>query len=384
MAKMDGNWLLTGGALLFAAVCPQACQSLDNTVVEDNEVVLEYLDDIAVQVMQPEISITLEHLDVLIDSIQALENESISSTSLELSLAQDAFATTMLQWQRMEVFQIGPWSSSLLSDVGQDLRDDVYSWPLVNSCRIDQVTASKEYLAEDFFEASLVSVRGLDAIGYLLSVSVDSTCPSQVPPISDGVWAELSEDEIQHRRIEYAQVLAEGIKSTLLVGSEQWSNGFPHDLYENQSEALNDVFNAMLYVEEMVKERKIAHPLGLRPECSTDCYLDVEGGDSVAYLIANLQAFELLFTLGTDDGGMTGVLSDIGEGEIANQIVTNTQLTIEKLETLEDSLAASIQQSPEDVQSVLDVLSDVTSPLKWDLAAVLRLEVPKSTAGDND
>ena len=219
---------------------------------------------------------------------------------------------------------------------------------------------------------------------YLLSVSVDSTCPSQVPPISDGAWAELSEDEIQHRRIEYAQVLAEGINSTLLVGADQWSNGFPHDLYENQSAALNDVFNAMLYVEEMVKERKIAHPLGLRPECSTDCYLDVEGGDSVAYLIANLQAFELLFTLGTDGGGMTDVLSDIGEGEIANQIVTNTKLTIERLETLEDSLAVSIQQSPEEVQSVLDVLSDVTSPLKWELAAVLRLEVPKSTAGDND
>ena len=383
MARMDGNWLLTGGALLFAAVCPQACQSIDNTVVEDNEVVLEYLDGIAAQVMQPEIAITLEQVDVLIDSIQTIDNET-ETPSVNLVTAQNAYYATMLQWQRMEVFQIGPWSSSLLSDVGQDLRDDVYSWPLVNECRIDQVTASQEYLSEDFFEESLVSVRGLDAIGYLLTLSVDSSCPSQVPPMSDGTWAELSAEEIQRRRIEYALVLAEGVRETLELGAELWSNGFPHDLYETQSAALNDVFNAMLYVEEMVKDRKIAHPLGLRPECSTDCHLDVEAGDSVAYLVANLQAFDLLFSLGADDGGMSAVLRDIDEGDIAMQIVANTQLTIEALESLEASLDVSIQQSPEDVQTVLDTLSNVTSPLKWDLAAVLRLEVPKSTAGDND
>lgn len=73
-----------------------------------------------------------------------------------------------------------------------------------------------------------------------------------------------------------------------------------------------------------------------------------------------------------------------GEADIAEEILGNTQLTIEALDGLENPLASTIQDSPSDVEAVLDTLSIVTNSLKWDLAAVLRLEIPDSTAGDND
>lgn len=378
MAKMDGNWLLTVAALGVISVQPQACQSLDNPAINDSVVVTDYLDAVATDVMQPEIATTLESVEVLIEAIRTLE-----PSTIKMENAQNAFADTMLQWQRMEVLQIGPWASSLTSDVGEDLRNDIYSWPLVNPCRIDQETASQTYLEEDFVDTALVSMRGLDTIGYLLSASTESICPSQVPPISDGSWEALGEDAIFQHRIEYALVLAEDVQARLLGAQDQWADGFPHDLYTSQSAALNDVFNAMLYVEEMVKDRKLAHPMGLQ-DCTTDCHLDIESGDSVAYLVANLESFERLFTLGDETGGMIAVMEELGEQDIALSIVSQTRLSVEALNIIDAPLSNVIQDSPEQVETAIEMLSEVTTPLKWDVAAVLRLEIPESAAGDND
>jgi predicted lipoprotein len=230
---------------------------------------------------------------------------------------------------------------------------------------------------------ALVSVRGLDTIGYLLSASTESSCPSQVPPISDGSWDTLGEDAIFQQRIEYALVLAEDVQARLLVAQDQWADGFPHDLYASQSAALNDVFNAMLYVEEMVKDRKLAHPMGLQ-ECTIDCHLDIESGDSVEYLIANLESFERLFTLGDETGGMVAVMEELGEQDIALSIASQTRLSIDTLSAIDAPLSNVIQDSPEQIETAIELLSEVTTPLKWDVAAVLRLEIPDSAAGDND
>lgn len=302
MAKMDGSWLLAGCAAVILCLQPQACQSTENTTINDSEAVKAYLDGVATDVMQPELSDTLTSVSSLIEALQLLQTDLASDERLDE--AQTALSATLFQWQRMEVLQIGAMASSLNSDVGEDLRDDIYSWPLVNDCRIDQVTASQGYQEDNFLADSLVSVRGLDAIVYLLSAPAESSCPSQVPPVSDGAWAQLDSLEIQQRRVDYALVLAEGVQETLQYAQTQWQAGFPYALYDSQSAALNDVFNAMLYVEEMVKDRKLAHPMGLQPECNTDCYADVETGDAVAYLRTNLDSFERLFTLGVENGGM--------------------------------------------------------------------------------
>ena len=149
--------------------------------------------------------------------------------------------------------------------------------PLSNPCRIDQVTATQDYLSEDFIDTALVSMRGLDAVEYLLFAPVETECPSQVPPLSDGSWDSLSDVDIQSRRLEYALVLAQTIQDDLEDAQLLWSKDFPFDLYKSNVKALNAVLNAMLYAEEMIKERKLHHPLGLKDECSVDCHLEVEG-----------------------------------------------------------------------------------------------------------
>ena len=54
---------------------------------------------------------------------------------------REQYRATMLIWQELEVMQIGPARSSLSSVAGKDYRDNIYSWPTVNPCRIDQNTA---------------------------------------------------------------------------------------------------------------------------------------------------------------------------------------------------------------------------------------------------
>ena len=158
-------------------------------------------------------------------------------------------------------------------------------------------------------------MRGLDAIEYLLFAPIETECPSQVPPLSDGTWAALTEAEIQSLRLEYALVLAQSVQDDLAVEETLWAKDFPFELYESEAKALNAVFNGMLYAEEMIKERKLHHPLGLKDECSVDCHLEVEGlyaNVSTEFLIANLKGLSAIVE-GTDSGGFRQVLIGVGE-----------------------------------------------------------------------
>ena len=71
-------------------------------------------------------------------------NDAIES----LSEARSSWADTMNLWQEAEVYQVGP-SASLqaleLATGAMGLRDEIYSWPTVNSCRVDQEVLESVY-----------------------------------------------------------------------------------------------------------------------------------------------------------------------------------------------------------------------------------------------
>ena len=62
--------------------------------------------------------------------ISALESASADASSSELLLeAQEKWLNTMIQWQELEVMQVASLGSSLTTVGGQDVRDNIYSWP---------------------------------------------------------------------------------------------------------------------------------------------------------------------------------------------------------------------------------------------------------------
>ena len=385
MARMDGNWSLTVVGVLFLALQPQACRDeVTSRIANDSTDVQPFLTDFAVNVVSERLTLVSEQNAAL---ISALESASADASSSELLLeAQEKWLNTMIQWQELEVMQVASLGSSLTTVGGQDVRDKYLFLPLSNPCRIDQVTATQDYLSEDFIDTALVSMRGLDAVEYLLFAPLETECPSQVPPLSDGSWDSLSDVDIQSRRLEYALVLAQTIQDDLEDAQLLWSKDFPFDLYKSNVKALNAVFNAMLYAEEMIKERKLHHPLGLKDECSVDCHLEVEGlyaDISTEFLVANLEGLTAIVE-GTDSGGFRQVLLGVGEEEIADEFEKILDSLITQLEEMEEPLGTLIETNPEKLDVFQEDLSRLTSLLKWDIATVLEMEIPQQSAGDND
>ena len=385
MARMDGNWSLTVVGVLFLALQPQACRDdVASHRLNDSTAVKLFLTDFAVNVVSDRLTLMSEQNASL---VSALEAASADASSTEMLLeAQQKWFDTMIQWQELEVMQVASLGSSLTAVGGQDVRDNIYSWPLSNPCRIDQVTATQDYLSDDFIDTALVSMRGLDAVEYLLFAPLETECPSQVPPLSDGSWQALSDVDIQGRRLEYALVLAQTVQNDLEEAQLLWSKDFPFDLYESDVKALNAVFNGMLYAEEMIKERKLHHPLGLKDECSVDCHLEVEGlyaNISTEFLVANLKGLSAIID-GTDSGGFRQVLLGVDEEGIADEFERTIDVLINQLEEIEEPLVDLIATNPEKLDDLQEDLSDLTSLLKWDIATVLEMEIPQTSAGDND
>ena len=389
MAKTAGNWGVTSVGVAFLALQPQACRDevVSHPLASETTLVETYLQEDVSSVVLEQLDQVDPQLDVLLQSLQELADDVDVQSSWDN--AQSEWFNTMVLWQPLEMMQIASLGSSITAVGGEDIRDNIYSWPLVNPCRIDQVTAPMDYGKADFVETALVSVRGLDAMEHLLFGSLETDCPSQVPPVSDGSWSALSDSEIRQRRVDYAIVLVKNIQENVDAAISSWENGYPMDLYESPVKALNAVFDAMLYMEEGVKERKLSYPMGLTLDCDSDCSAEVEGvlaQVSIDFIVANLQGMTLLLE-GKESGGMLALLDSVGETELSEELWSVHLQAVSEAEALKDAMLSMeelVEAQPEELNTLLETISTYTSLLKWDVAAVLEMQIPQSSAGDND
>ncbi len=300
-------------------------------------------------------------------------------------------------WQELEAMQVGPAASSLTAAGGLDLRDELYSWPTVNRCRVEQELVEDVFDEADFFSANLVNSYGFDALEVLLfAPGYANDCPPQVPINADGTWDDLGEAGIDLQRARFSAVLAEGVSTVADELVTEWSAdggdfaallanpGEGDSPYEDETLALNALYDALFYLEIRTKVYKLATPLGLR-DCTT-CQDDVEApyaGVSHEWIAANLRGFRTLFT-GGEAYGFDDLLLDVGHGDLSDDI----------LAALDDADAAAaaltvpvdVAAKGDDTAAVAlhDALAVVAGLVKNELATVLMLEVPSEGAGDND
>ena len=312
--------------------------------------------------------------------------------------AQDAWWNAMATWQELEVMQVGPAGSSLTAAGGLDLRDELYSWPSVNTCRIDQETIDEAWNSSSFFAERLVNVYGLDALEYLLFMEdSENTCPGQLDINATGEWDDLGDLGVWQNRSAYAHSIAMHVYD---VGQDiqlKWDpNGgnFGNQLsmsgksgsYDDSTAALNAVFDALFYLETHTKDEKLAHPLGLLDCGSTDCLEDLESPHaqgSAAWVHANLLGFQKLFT-GADGTGMDDLLVEMGHQDLADRMNGNLALAIDTSGSLDIELDALFMKDQTTALRLYDEVKAVTDDLKGDLSTVLALQIPNEAAGDND
>jgi len=324
----------------------------------------------------------------------------------ELEAARMAWMKAMFAWQKVEVFQVGPVGDKAKRVGGQNLRDEVFSWPTVSTCSVDKELVYDRFSDDSFFSQTLLNAYGLDALEYLLfEHSMDNTCSvlsdiNSTPP----KWSDLSEAELQQRRAGYAHEIAQQLTTTAKEITDAWSStggnfvtsltqpGTADSQFETEQAALNDLFAALFYVELIVKDQKLALPAGLTVDCmEMNCPDKLESRwskHSRQNVLANLQAFRQAFVGGDENDathiGFDDYLAAVNSEQLSTQMLQAVDATITLLEGQSETFADALAAQSTNMVDAHDQLKGLTDLLKTQFVSVLGLEVPREGAGDND
>lgn len=354
------GWWLLGALGAAAAIWPTACVEPAGNGI-DSAPVLEGMGQ----------NVVIPALDAYARSLDALQMEVVRwDETGEIAGTRAAFAQAIERWQVVDVLRVA-------LDDGSDplaLRDETYSWPVVNACRVDQVTASKEYA--DGVGNLLVNARGLDALEHLIYAESNNACPSDVPPNSDDTWSAVI--DLDAERAAYALAIVDHLQQQEDAFRSTWETAQPVDLQA--------VLDGLFVFETEIKDAKVGHPLGLIDCDAFDCAGAAEGlpqSDSSAWVAANLRGFRDLFT-GGDGTGIDDLLIGVGSEGVSVEVVERATSAIAMAEALDGSLSTNILDNRQAVVELYDELNAVDDLLRGEVTSMLSLQVPAVVGGDND
>ena len=310
-----------------------------------------------------------------------------------LSTAQNSWTKAIGIWQQAELMQVGP-----LLENDARLRNNIYSWPTVSSCGVDFDvmffrTGTVNGGAYDITQRT-ANRRGLDALEYLLfNDNLASSCSTAAPDS----WDNLTDSEKQVARCEFAVEVAVDIRNSAETLVNAWQQhtaqlkqaGEAGSGFASEHEAVNRISDAMFYLDSTTKDGKIALPLGILGDNSCGaqaCAEDVESQyaqQSIQHIINNLEGFERLLQ-GGEGTGFTDYLINVGDQDTADTMLTDLQAALTNARTYQTSLAQTLTDNPEQVTQTHAEVKKVTDKLKTDFINSLALELPRTSAGDND
>ena len=319
-------------------------------------------------------------------------------------LAKESWHTAMNSWQQAEMMQF----SQFLIDGG--LRNNIYSWPTQNSCGVD--------LDVTYFKAGSVngqpyniatrtaSRKSMVALEYLLfNDNLAHSCTGSTVPTQ---WNNQTEQYRKIARCEFSSEVASDIVNNADELLAAWlgsdgNGGYAAKLksagtvgsdFATQHEAVNKLSDAIFYLDKYTKDGKLAKPLGLfSNECGAQaCPEAVESkyaNHSITNITNNLQALKMFMqgSLTADEAdslGFSHYLIDVGDEVTANIINEHVELAIEDTKNYQASLATTLATDSDKVLASHGEVKNITDKLKSDFITSLALELPKTSAGDND
>jgi predicted lipoprotein len=312
--------------------------------------------------------------------------------------AQNAWKATMDAWQQVEMMQFGP----LLKN-DDYLRNNIYSWPRISTCNVDQEVAKA--MNDDGFDISTKAFqrKGLAAIEYLLfSQDLNHSC--QTTDIEG--WNTLTDEDKIAARCDYAELAATDVitKAESVITTWQDPSALNSGAYLKASSdtelhsRLNAITDAMFYFDTRTKSDKLAKPMGIKENACGGgadnrivCLQSLESRvseNSFANIVSNLKALKFMFEGSSADEslGFDDYLNELGEQETAQQMSQSIQTTIDLVEGFDTSLEAALGDDAQ--QQQLDALhtqmQSVSSLMKQDFMDKLLLELPQTAAGDGD
>jgi predicted lipoprotein len=305
-------------------------------------------------------------------------------------------------WQQAEVMQVGP--AGIMGDVlgGDDVRDEIYSWPVTNICRVDQETLEEAHAAPEDLAKEAVNTRGLDAIEYLLFHPVSGNgCKNNSSINKQGTWKEMEAD-IPQRQAAYAASASSLVHDEAVSLLNRWkpsgkdyaatlkSAGEGSGIYTSVQEGLNAISDAMFYVEKTTKDMKLAEPLGY-VECDEETCPDAlesrYAHASKDAVIANLEGILLMFHGGADKDvavGFDDLLHSYGASDLANQMSSKLANALEAVKAIPGPFSEALESDVDTLEAGYVATKEFTDLFKTQFLSVLDLEIPARAASDND
>lgn len=385
------------GALVLAKL---ACGDDKGEDTATSDTLAALLADVGPEVVRPALDRATTAADALVAAASAWEAAEVAGSggAEAQAAAQEAWWALMAAWQELELYQIGPLGSSITAVGGEDLRDEVYSWPTVNRCRVDQETVEASWDEADFFETSLVNVYGLDALEVVLYAPAgENACAETVAINAEGTWDALGVEGVQRSRAAYARALAThtaGVIDEIVARWDPEGGDFGAELaragedsvYESPEQALNAVYDSLFYLETSTKDRKLGYAVGAGDCAESSCLSDIESpvaGGSHAWVAVNLRAFRTLY-LGGDGTGVDDLLRALGEDALADAVISALDEADAAAAAVDAPFDEAMAADRAPVDALYAAVKGVTDLLKGDVATVLLVTIPAEAAGDND
>jgi len=313
----------------------------------------------------------------------------------DLDAARAAWIGAIDVWQEVELMQVGPTGAMDATTGGEDFRDAIYSWPIVNRCRVDQELVEQAYADVDAFATENVNVRGLDAMEYLLfHEGDDNGCAPNSAINRDGLWSPIVA-ELPARRLAYATTLATLVRRAASELVDSWASfaeqmrsaGASSTVFESSQAALNALSDALFYLDKETKDMKLAVPAGISADCAAETCPELReslyADRSREHVHANVRGFAEVYR-GGEGYGFDDLLRAEGATTLADDLDAAIDDALAAIDAVDGSMVDALEADPGAMQASYDAVKRITDLLKTELVTVLDLELPMRAEGDND
>lgn len=346
-----------------------------------------------------ELAVRAKTLD---ESLTALCSSTYGSEAAASSImtAKEKWRDLAAEWHKVDAIAVGPLAAN-----AETLRYDIYSWPLVNPCAVDREVANAKEQGQSYVLSDRDPSKGLDAVEYLLFDSdLDHACSAAVSETAS--WNTLPEAERFAARCDYQKLLLLNLNSDIETLGQSWQDDYAStwkslDGDQSEQDRLNELTDGLFFIDSTVKDQKLGTPLAIYSNCqSFPCLESVEhlsSGHSGSAVSANLKGFSEIYGKVDENSGFAALISEAGEEEYARELEAKVNAAVAASTDLEDSsfvdlladqTACDLELSVEEQVSLLcksyQTLKQVTDELKGKFLAVLQLQLPKQSTGDND
>jgi uncharacterized protein len=310
--------------------------------------------------------------------------------------ARQAFRDAMDSWQIIDIMQFGPTAPGTVIG-GKDFRDNIYGWPRINRCAIEEAIVARSYEAADFEAALLANRRGLGAVEYLLFYEgADTECG--VSSSAHAAWPMLDAQDREQRKRAYAAAAVGRVLARANALDQAWdpaqmnfvqtmrSAGPGNTVYQTPQAAIETVGLALFYVDQVLKDLKLTLPIDAG--CVTaDCLESRYAGRSKANIRANLDGLRrILEGCGTDYTGLgfDDLLADVGAVGLADTLRTQAIAAQAAADAIEEpDLDQALAADKPSVVALRDAVATITTTIKTQFFTTLSFE-PSIIPTDND